>query len=758
MLYLNPPFHIIEGVSLFADHADPLQYYYMPLSPHLTTVDDPTMGIAVPQIQLIKYRGDAGNGGFLNFDVNLGIEEDHLDDVRNKLRNIAELDDMPRLAPVPLIDGSVKLMLFGQESGFEPDPTAPSDQPRFVLQMNHAAKPALFGSNQAAFSVQLDEAGVVTAEKALQGELSPIGVVYSLEYLALRPAYSVRVRADWERVQHHLSESFGTNLLIFSSQTDKVVDELIEDRVIEIQVDSFIPPGEDAATLLGRLDQAVNEVKDMVLESFFEPSLDPIREEEDGWDKAAHVAERASLLHATGGLSGLVGFTRKNVDITRIDQKRLSVDMTERTTVKRSIYPQAHLQGLAHVLRDGEGEIDLDRFVIPVELNDAWFEERRITAIARTDFGTDHVEAITAQFDYGGEVQSVLLDLNQPQQVVTWQSQLDDEQIKREVTASYTVTFRQEDGTTRPLSLESVPETVTADHFEMRPQELYTKLPITLVALDFPWERYPHVEAQVRYTDNANGITIEDTFLLNIENGEVVWELFLRDPSKTNFDYKLIYRAADHQDVEMPWATTDTEQVTIRDPFPNKRRLQIVPALNWDDVSLAFVDTAYDDSENDVHEEDSFHFTGNNNSVATIEVPLVNPEHRFMTFRSTLIHQDGRVTESPPSVTLAPRVIITERMRGHRIIEVRPEAIPFEDMRISSVDVLLRYEDAEAGLSFLDSVTFRSHEDLSRYFEYDYANIERSAYEYQVTQNLTNGLQRVADWQSADLDTLIIEL
>ena len=40
MLYLNPPYHVIEGVSLLPDHADPLQFYYQPLSPHLTLLEN----------------------------------------------------------------------------------------------------------------------------------------------------------------------------------------------------------------------------------------------------------------------------------------------------------------------------------------------------------------------------------------------------------------------------------------------------------------------------------------------------------------------------------------------------------------------------------------------------------------------------------------------------------------------------------------------------------------------------------------------
>ena len=45
MLYLAPPFQIIDGISIFRDHEDELQYYYMPLYPHLTTVKDSITGI-----------------------------------------------------------------------------------------------------------------------------------------------------------------------------------------------------------------------------------------------------------------------------------------------------------------------------------------------------------------------------------------------------------------------------------------------------------------------------------------------------------------------------------------------------------------------------------------------------------------------------------------------------------------------------------------------------------------------------------------
>src|SRR5690606_19765250 len=213
--------------------------------------------------------------------------------------------------------------------------------------------PALYGDNQAVFSVELDEEGVQLIEASLaESELMPIGVVYSLDFFALRPAFSVKVNADWNRVQTHLQESFSVGLLFSSVEIDEVVDELIEDQVVTIEVDSFLPEDEDAGSWIGRRDQAINDFKDMVLESFFKPSLEPIKEEKDGWDKFVDSAERLSLLAATGGWGGAAKFSYVQQDLTRIDQKRLNLVMNERVTVKRSIYPQATLKGLGRILAD----------------------------------------------------------------------------------------------------------------------------------------------------------------------------------------------------------------------------------------------------------------------------------------------------------------------------------------------------------------------------------------------------------------------
>ncbi len=750
MLYLNPPFHIIEGVSIFPDHADRLQYYYLPLMPQLTILKDGSGG-TVPQIQLIKYRGRAGNGGFLNFDVNIGIDDSTLSKIRTKLRQAAGLDQDPRLAPVQLIDGSVKLLLLGKQTGDVANPD-PNGTPQFVLKIDQAAKPALYGSNQAAFSVALDQFGVTVMEKALQGEMTPIGIVYSLDYLALRPAYSVRLNVDWDRVQKRLDEQFKVDAIFTSIEIDKAVDELIEKRAIVLEADTFIPEGEENSAVLGRRDQAVNEVREMITDGFFQPSINPVQEAKDGWDRAAFLADRVSRLAVTGGWSSVGTFSYKKTDYTRIDRKSLNVNISERTTVKRSIYPQGHLSGLCRFLTE-EG-YDLNRFIVPVDLDDPWFERRKLTVISRANFDEDSISSINVNLKYGDTPQNVLLESSTARSEVQWASILQEQAMQREVEAEYTVNFKDVDGAERPISIASSPEIVSVDNLEINPRKLYSIVHVPVVALSLPWSRYPQVEVHLKYTDESNQIRMDDILVLTEKHPDQTWKIFVKDPLRTQFQYKLVYRASDHRDVETAFVETDEERVTVRDPRPNKRTLSVVSNLDWATVDRALVDLMYEDPENDVFADASFEFNADENASKNFVVDLVNPSRRQIAYQVTILFKNGRLLEVPRSLTNDRRIILRSNMRGHRIITVRPRPVDFASKRLREIQVELRYEDMNEGLSFSELVSLLSrHEQGS--FEFDYAD-DQIAYEYRVTYWYLNGMTRSTGWNIAKATDLFI--
>ncbi len=144
-----------------------------------------------------------------------------------------------------------------------------------MIKIEGATKPALFGDNQASFSVQLDQYGATVLEQALRGAMAPIAVIYALDFVALRPAFHVHLQVDWSRVQTYLSTDFSGGFLFFSADIEKAVDKLIEDRVIILDVDTFVTDVDGGKTVTGDRDQAVSEVYEMIKDTFFESSLPP---------------------------------------------------------------------------------------------------------------------------------------------------------------------------------------------------------------------------------------------------------------------------------------------------------------------------------------------------------------------------------------------------------------------------------------------------------------------------------------------------
>jgi hypothetical protein len=775
MLFLKPPFHIIEGVAVFADHANERQFYYLPAMPRLTTVRDPALGVDVPQIQLLKFRGSAGTGGFLSFEVNLGVDQDRLDAVAAELRRLFRLDDPPILAPAVLEDGTVRLMILGQESPAAPAggaggtggprPAPPAEPPRFVVKIEHAAKPALYGDNQAIFSVSLDQDGVQLVEDSLKGEMLPIGVIYALDFYALRPAFTVKVTADWDRVQKHFDESFKVDTIIFSSQIDKVVDELVESQAVLIEVDSFLPEGEDAGSWVGRRDQALNDFKDMVLDNFFKPSLEPIREEKDGWDRFADTTERLALLAATGGWAGVASFSYTKRDITRIDRKRLNLVMTERVTVKRSIYPQAHLKGLGRLLR--APGVDLARFVRAVTLDDPWFKKRQVKAHALVNFDNDNVDSVNVTATYGGIPQTMRLTKAEPSAAREWLSVLDNGAMRRPVEYEYRVNFRDVDTAERPGVLTAVLDpdgkklATVGDEFDLSPRAagLYYQDDIVFGADALPWERYPSVAVEVLYDDPDNGVRLAETFLLNKSKPEAVWKRFRRNPVRDSYQVKVTYLAVDHRDVVFPWQPTTQERFIIRNPRPSKQRtLQVLPQVNWALVAVVFVELRYVDEANGVDEQQTLSFFDNpqDRGPKTFTASIADgTDQMLVRYTATILLKDNRAITVPPSATAGTIVAFRTDTLGHRIVAVRPGDADFAARGLVRIEAQLAYTDPESGLNFQDRFTFLSSKD-SRFFEYDYAAAERNAYTCTVTFVMANGLVQERELGRLNGDRLIL--
>lgn len=759
MLLLDSRSQMVKGVSVFPDHADPQVYYYLPSMPHLTTTKDPTTGTDTPSFLLLGYVGteEQGTGGFLSFDCNLGIPDDLVRDVASDLQASENLPELPRLVPVPLVGGTVRLQMLGTGSGDEPTEVE-AGRPRFVLGIDHHTNPSLFGVNQASFSVQLDQPGFTVVEDCIGGAILPIIVTYSLEYLALRPAYKATLKIDWDRMQDHLDESFGAKVMFFSSEINETVDELIDKRIIDLNVDTFVTEEEENDGVIARRDAAVAQIRQMVTEAFFTPSIPPwTPEKKSDWEQAADFARSlattgAAIAAGGAGLLSNVSFSYKKTHYTRIDKKSLDVNISERTTVRRTIYPQGHLAQVLSLIRDSGRPIE--DFVRLVNIDDPRFRRRRINVAYRPAMAVTEIDALDIRVDYAGKVQNAIVTAEEDWAAdFEWLNAMVDGAPVQQVDVSYKVMLKNVDTTERPSVLQGPVKPFTEEAMLILPEEdVFSIVPVTVRAENFPWADYSSVSVELRYTDEPNGIRQRDTVRLTEEQPDGLWKMFVLDDTLRTFEVRRIFFAKDSRIHEEDWAPVDDEQVVVRDPFA-QLEVSIVPPHVWVEVDKVFVDLRYEDQANDFRAEQSFTFQ-EGADPGIFKVKLRNPDLRSFFYTVTFQMKDGSVVPVTESFTAERRILIVPGMLARRVVTIR-RPVDFEARNMERVTVDLRFEDLVAGLKFEDSIVFDAATAKGT-FEYQIVDGSRDKFEYTARYVMANGLLLSQDWTATDTTDLTL--
>jgi hypothetical protein len=547
------------------------------------------------------------------------------------------------------------------------------------------------------------------------------------------------------------------SFLFFSTEIDRVVQELIDDRVIEIEADLYVPEDEEHGSITERYERAVNLVKDMVTDAFFEPTVmpEPVGDPSDDLNTLTGLVDRLAILGLTGGAAALLpSFTYRKIDHTRIDKRTLDAHVNERTTVCRSINPQGHLAGLFGVLHK-EG-IDPERFILHADLDDPWFRKRTVNVISRASFERDAIRSIDVDLSYGADRNNVILESSDDRKKIEWNSIVVDGAMARDVDVTYRVSFADVEGADRPRFVESSPRTVSIDNLEIDPRELYSILTVPLIALDMPWDRIPRVEVQVLYADDANELKTGRTLILDRDHPELSWELFQFDPTKRAFSHRVRYRGADRRDYLTPWTESDEPQIVVTDPFPREVRVMVLALFDWSSTETVLVDVACKDPVSDVVQEESFTFTAADHAprAFTLRRATESGELR-VEYTATVITSDGRMVEVPRSVSMARAIRISSESKGHRIVRVQPGAEPFSARNLERLSVELSYEDTENGLHSSRELAFASSED-SALFEFDYLDREKRRFRYRQTYLYADGLMQHSDWTETDVDELAL--
>lgn len=273
MLQLGSTSFVVDGVQVFHDHADPNVFWYLPAPVALGTRPDGeeafTLMIFKPAPGGAGARPVTKGGGFLTFESVLTLDDEHRAAVLGRCR--AQAGDPSRdvsLSPVAFDSGTVECIALDVQG---PGGTLaqPAGQGSFnaVERILGAQVPALFGDNRAAFSLMLSQEGSTIVRSALAQGGAPVGVIYKLQFTALRPSLHVKITADLDRVYTELGASLDAQVYWVKAGIEATLQRLQQQGVIKIEVTAF---STDTAE---QERWALQFFTDHLLKDWFEPTL-----------------------------------------------------------------------------------------------------------------------------------------------------------------------------------------------------------------------------------------------------------------------------------------------------------------------------------------------------------------------------------------------------------------------------------------------------------------------------------------------------
>jgi hypothetical protein len=255
---------------VYSDHADENQFWVLPGPVRLRRreADDRA------SLTFIAFRGDGEeeetvSGGFLMMETDLRITDEQRTEIMAELGGIAP--GTPRISIVPYNSGTVECIALDlQGDGGTEAETPPAGGFQVTERIFGATEPALAGNNAAAFSLSLSEDGAQNVYDAFEQGGTPVGVIYKLEYTALRPALDVKITADLDRVYTQFSAGIEGQYSFVKGSIDAAFEKLVADGTIEIEVINF----SDAPDRAKKEEWALTFFKEELMEDWFEPSLD----------------------------------------------------------------------------------------------------------------------------------------------------------------------------------------------------------------------------------------------------------------------------------------------------------------------------------------------------------------------------------------------------------------------------------------------------------------------------------------------------
>lgn len=732
MLTFESPFYEIEGVVVFRDHASPTTFHYLAAPPRLSRTPE-----GKPNLLLLKYSNalettaaaprlrEQLGGGFLLFGVDCGIDPDVRLTIERKLQSLAPPDAGPvSLVPVLYSRGTVNVLALDRQMRAVGEAEAASEEKsRFVRGILGTATPSLLQDQRAIFSLALTPDAATLLEEAYQSDLSPIGVMYELEFAGLRPALAVKAKVDMKRVYSKLEMSLkmgvdlgggggaaggsggaggaggaggggataegqgagaagtesgaggqsgaggtaagGKTRVAISADLGMILEDLKESGAIELE----IVRQQEGQTVDQMETRALELLKETLLKEFFKPAMTAAPAQASGASSAASTAAAAAAAVQAATASTADTSRGRTAGGAKVEigfqlQYKKQEELREAFYDFSVVAPETRIHApngfFSALLEDTERE----EHIRSVRLDDPFFKVLEVAVSTTGDFERIDLQKVVVDLQYGGTV-------DQPK--VTGAVELEPGDLADKFftafldpdDASYRYRLRYSFGQSDAVaaqrhSYQTPWRTTTSRALVVHPPDDVSMLRVRVEPGPVDWDLVERIETRLSYDDEANGFHTDRTFLLGAASQPADWVVRLSDPSLRSYTVQNVWYMKDHSELAGEPYVEDTPHLFVKDPFDHRLEIRVRPEVDPATVRRIHVEIEYSDPRNDHQVTKSIDLEGPDFMPQTVMVPVMDPRRREYTYSVTLIKTDGRAENHEPKVTDQEAITVTE--------------------------------------------------------------------------------------------------
>ncbi len=723
MLYLDAPIGPINGMMIYRDHQDTNLFYYVPERPRLARND------GIPEFVYLKYKRDITDnpdfdpatkeslgGGFMAFTVDLGVEDNELEAIKDNLREFASGEI--KLTPIQFRKGSVRLSISKDAADAK---DAPPDQPRgltFFEETYGTTKPSLFGFNRANFAIVLSQEAATLFEAALRSGISPIGVIYDLEFLGLSPAFDVKITAEYSRIYDHLETEFGVRGQVqnvaLAADIATAFQKLVDDGSVKVEVLNFT----DDQDLRKQANDAVEWFKTELLKDFFKSALEPpgfmkqgsagglgllgqlqnlfgalnvpqttsslapVRgiptteppnsapAPEDQNSGVAHSADSNRAVASAVGSGAGAGTDKKlspfqaAFSLKSYRQEELKTRVFE-YSMQTAVVRQAAPQGLFSTITKG---LNLGRSILEVNLDDEFFKRLIATVSIGGDLDVAGIKTVAVNLEYPG-VRKPGEDPLQVDGFVFTSSDLSPKVFTTWLNDRKDLNYRYQ------MELHFKPDSpwagkdahVTADWSVTRDRQL-TLDPLDAVGLFDVLVSFGHmdsgqvaqVQAELSYEDVPNDYRNRKTIFLKPGDPPAHWQLRLSNPQLRTYTYRVLYFLQENARYQSDWISSEDSTLVINEPFKGTLNVRLVPLLDPNALVEAVTDVTYEEQDTGYKRRFQRVFSPTELKSQPISIPTLSESPSSYLYKVTVFRSDGSVFESDSMTAESSAVVISD--------------------------------------------------------------------------------------------------